>query len=202
MQSAELGTYLVDGNGMTLYYFTKDSPGVSNANANVIANWPVFYASSVIVTDLLNATDFGSITRADGAKQTTFKDYPLYFFIQDKAPVDTKGQGVNNVWFVVDPEKFVAPVTLSLVAKSFAFDKSTITVKAGARVTVNFDNQDGAPHNLAIYTNSSATTSIFVGTVITGPSQTTYFFAAPDTPGSYFFRCDIHPNMNGTFVVQ
>ena len=47
MHSATLGDYLVDGNGMTLYYFTKDSPGVSNASAAVIANWPVFYAATI-----------------------------------------------------------------------------------------------------------------------------------------------------------
>ncbi len=80
---------------------------------------------------------------------------------------------------------------------------STITVPAGASVTVNFDNQDsGIPHNFAAYTNSSATTPIFVGQVITGPATITYKFTAPSQPGNYFFRCDVHPTiMTGTFVV-
>ena len=81
---------------------------------------------------------------------------------------------------------------------------STITVKAGSQVTVNFNNMDvGVPHNLAVYTNSSASTSIFVGQIITGPATATYTFTAPSTPGTYFFRCDVHPaNMIGQFIVQ
>lgn len=95
-------------------------------------------------------------------------------------------------------------MTIDLVAQNIAFDKSTITVPAGAQVTVNFDNKDsGIPHNLAVYTNSSATTSIFVGSIITGPKTITYTFKAPTTPGTYFFRCDVHPTlMTGNFVVQ
>jgi plastocyanin len=95
-------------------------------------------------------------------------------------------------------------VTIDLVAKNIAFDKSTITVPAGAEVTVNFDNQDsGIPHNFAVYTNASASTSIFVGQIISGPAKVTYKFTAPTTPGNYFFRCDVHPSiMTGSFVVQ
>jgi plastocyanin len=95
-------------------------------------------------------------------------------------------------------------VTIDLTAKNVAFNMNTITVPAGAEVTVNFDNQDsGIPHNFAVYTDSSASTSIFVGQVITGPKQTTYTFTAPSAPGNYFFRCDVHPvQMTGTFVVQ
>ena len=95
-------------------------------------------------------------------------------------------------------------VTIDLIAQNIAFSKSTITVPAGATVKVNFDNKDsGVAHNFALYTNSSATTSIFVGDIITGPATITYTFLAPSTPGSYFFRCDIHPTMMiGTFIVQ
>jgi plastocyanin len=95
-------------------------------------------------------------------------------------------------------------VTIDLVAKNVAFDKSTITVPAGAEVTVNFDNEDtGIPHNFSVYTDSSAKTSIFVGQIISGPKTITYHFKAPAKPGTYFFRCDVHPTiMTGTFVVQ
>ena len=93
--------------------------------------------------------------------------------------------------------------TVDLTADAMAFDTSTITVPAGAEVTVNFDNQDdGIPHNVAVYTDSSATEAIFVGDVITGPAETTYTFTAPSEPGTYYFRCDVHPEMNGDFVVE
>jgi len=70
-------------------------------------------------------------------------------------------------------------------------------------VTVKFDNKDsGIPYNFAVYTNSEATTQIFRGEIITGPKTTTYTFTAPCTPGSYWFRCDVHPTiMYGTFRV-
>jgi plastocyanin len=94
-------------------------------------------------------------------------------------------------------------VTVSLVARNMAFDKTTITVTAGASVTMTFENQDSVPHNFALYTNSGASQSIFIGQVITGPKMITYTFTAPSTPGTYFFRCDVHPTaMTGSFIVN
>ena len=94
--------------------------------------------------------------------------------------------------------------TVNLTADNMAFDTDTITVPAGAEVTMNFDNQDdGIPHNVAVYTDSSAAEEIFVGETITGPETTTYIFTAPEEPGTYFFRCDVHPQqMTGDFIVE
>jgi alpha-glucoside transport system substrate-binding protein len=41
--------------------------------------------------------------------QTTYKGWPLYYFVNDQAAGDTLGQGVNNVWFVIDPANFPPP---------------------------------------------------------------------------------------------
>lgn len=69
-----------------------------------------------------------------------------------------------------------------------------ITVPAGSAVTVGFDNTDrGVPHNTAILTDSSAMTNIFRGQKGTGPTTTTHTFSAPSQPGTYYFRCDVHP---------
>lgn len=76
-------------------------------------------------------------------------------------------------------------ITIDLAARNMAFDKSTITVPAGASVTMNFTNKDSAPHNFALYTDSSARTSIFVGKTISS-STITYEFTVPSTPGEYF----------------
>jgi plastocyanin len=92
-------------------------------------------------------------------------------------------------------------ITIDLTAQSFTFSQSTITVPAGAGVIINFNNKDSAPHNFAAYTDSKATTSIFVGKLITGPASITYDFKAPAKAGDYFFRCDAHPQMTGKFVV-
>lgn len=90
---------------------------------------------------------------------------------------------------------------VKITAENFAFDISTITVPAGSQVIVEFENEDRAPHNVAFYTTPSVTTTIYKGEIITGPSKITYTFTAPSTPGTYFFRCDVHPSMQGQFVV-
>ncbi len=95
-------------------------------------------------------------------------------------------------------------VNINLTAQNTAFDKSTITVPSGSQITVNFNNTDnGVPHTFSVYTDSSAATVIFKGNPITGPATTAYKFTAPTKPGTYFFRCDIHPTqMTGQFIVQ
>ena len=106
MNNATLGTYLADEKGMTLYYYTKDSPGKSTATGTVLANWPVFNPSGFTFPSVLNASDFGTITRDDGAKQATYKGYPLYYYIKDIASGAVLGQGVGSVWYVIVPATF------------------------------------------------------------------------------------------------
>jgi glucose/arabinose dehydrogenase/plastocyanin len=96
-----------------------------------------------------------------------------------------------------------AATMVNIGADNLAFDTSTIMVPAGAEVTMVFDNQDdGVPHNVAVYDSPLRTEQIFVGEVITGPAETTYTFTAPPEPGTYYFQCDIHPDMNGEFIVE
>ena len=109
----DLGNYLVDGNGNTLYYFTRDTMGRSDCSGNCIENWPAFSVSSFVVPSALNASDFATITRADGKPQVTYKGYPLYYFVRDKKRGDVTGEGVNGVWYVVDPDKF-PPANMSM----------------------------------------------------------------------------------------
>ena len=78
------------------------------------------------------------------------------------------------------------------------FSSDRLTVPSGEPFGLVFDNEDeGVPHNVAIYTDDSAVQSLFVGDVIEGPETATYDVPALD-PGEYFFRCDVHPQMNGT----
>lgn len=94
-------------------------------------------------------------------------------------------------------------VTVNVVASNFEFDTDTITVPAGADVTIQFRNEDlGIPHNVAVYDSSARTEQIFVGEIITGPAEITYTFTAPSEPGTYYFQCDVHPSMNGDFIVE
>ncbi len=97
----------------------------------------------------------------------------------------------------------VASVTVHVSADNFAFNVSVISVPSGANVSIVFENlQSGVPHNIAIYTDSAATTLIYRGAIVTGVATMTYNFMAPVAPGNYYFRCDLHPTqMNGTFTV-
>lgn len=96
-----------------------------------------------------------------------------------------------------------AATTVNIAADNLAFDTSTITVPAGAEVTMVFANRDdGVPHNVAVYDSPLRTEQIFVGEVIDGPAEITYTFTAPSEPGTYYFQCDIHPDMNGEFIVE
>ena len=96
------------------------------------------------------------------------------------------------------------PVNVTVVAKNIQYDIHTITASAGVQVTVTLDNQDsGVLHNIAFYTDRSASTAIQKGNIITGPATEDVVFTAPSTPGTYFFRCDVHPDtMTGQFIVQ
>ena len=98
-----------------------------------------------------------------------------------------------------------SPTGTSLVvtAKGVHFDKSCLAAPAGKPFTITFTNTDsGVPHNVAVYTNSSGTTNLFRGSIVTGPKTATYHVPALKA-GTYYFRCDVHPQaMNGTFVVK
>jgi plastocyanin len=96
------------------------------------------------------------------------------------------------------------PVTLTIVAKNTSFNLKTITANAGQEVTVTLDNQDtGVIHNIGFYTDRSASQVIQDGALLTGAATEQITFTAPAAPGTYYFRCDVHPDqMNGAFVVQ
>jgi predicted lipoprotein with Yx(FWY)xxD motif len=101
-----IGKYLTDSEGMTLYWFKMDAPGSSACTGPCIKNWPVYYGESIEAPEGTKKDEFGTITRADGKKQTTFRGYPLYYWVNDTKPGDTNGEGLNGVWFVVKPDSF------------------------------------------------------------------------------------------------
>jgi predicted lipoprotein with Yx(FWY)xxD motif len=103
-----LGNYLANETGFTLYYFLNDSPGngTSTCYGGCADAWPVFYSENVTVPEGLNASDFTTINRTDGTMQTAYKGWPLYFYYEDAEAGDVYGQGVNDVWYVINPDNF------------------------------------------------------------------------------------------------
>ncbi|MBV7509436.1 hypothetical protein KW850_30205 [Bacillus sp. sid0103] len=103
LDNANTGKYLADSKGMALYWFTKDQVGKSNCSGECLVKWPAFSAKDFEVPEGFNKSDFGTIKREDnGAEQVTYKGYPLYYWINDKAKGDVTGQGVGNVWYIVN----------------------------------------------------------------------------------------------------
>lgn len=97
-----MGLYMIDTSGITLYYFLKDTPGQSACTGACITLWPPFSAYPVTAPSVLKITDFSSVSRPDGMKQTAFMGRPLYYYSGDKKPGDTNGQGFNNLWYVAN----------------------------------------------------------------------------------------------------
>ncbi|HYV01708.1 MAG TPA: multicopper oxidase domain-containing protein [Actinomycetota bacterium] len=93
--------------------------------------------------------------------------------------------------------------SLSVTAQTTAFDASCLAAPANTPFTIQLMNMDaGVPHNVSIFTDSSATQALFIGEVVNGPTTVTYEVPALK-PGTYFFRCDVHPTqMTGNFVVK
>jgi predicted lipoprotein with Yx(FWY)xxD motif len=100
-----LGKYLSAYNGMTVYTYANDGGNVSNCTGACADTWPPYTVPS---TDAINVPavitgTVGAITRADGTIQVTYNSAPLYFYAQDAAYTDTKGEGVGEVWHVAKP---------------------------------------------------------------------------------------------------
>jgi len=100
----KLGKILVDGKGMTLYVFDKDTTGKSNCNGNCLIKWPALGAAddnTKVTSDSSITGTFSIITRDNGDYQVAINGMPLYTYQPDTKPGDTTGQAVGEVWWVV-----------------------------------------------------------------------------------------------------
>jgi len=100
-----LGNYLVNQTGFALYYYSNDSSinGDSTCYDECAETWKPFHAENMTLPDSLRPIDFATITRTDGSKQTTFKEWPLYLYSGDSDAGDVFGSGKEGLWHVVDP---------------------------------------------------------------------------------------------------
>jgi predicted lipoprotein with Yx(FWY)xxD motif len=101
LASADLGEILVDAEGVTVYLFVPDSQGESTCYDECEANWP-FVGELATVVDGLDASLLGTTERTTGDLQATYNGWPLYYLANDAAPGDVNGQGVRDVWYVLD----------------------------------------------------------------------------------------------------
>ncbi|MFJ3976730.1 SCO0930 family lipoprotein [Streptomyces sp. NPDC090021] len=102
----KLGEHIVDGRGMTVYRFKKDTawPMVSNCVGDCLTKWPVVPPVDKANAKGITEKNYRVMDRPDGKQQQTVDCWPVYTFSGDKKPGDTNGQGVGGTWYAVSPD--------------------------------------------------------------------------------------------------
>ena len=98
-----LGSFLVAGNGMTLYTKKEDTANKSTCYGACATNWPPLTVSGKISVAEEVYGKTATIKRTGGGTQVTYNGKPLYFWKGDKKVGDTTGNGFNGIWSVVKP---------------------------------------------------------------------------------------------------
>lgn len=151
-------------------------------------SWQVFVFSLVPLALVFAGVIIGSMNGVDSRREV----FPT------AAPRPENGNA--------EPQPTAAPGTtaLTIVAQNLAFDPEALSAPAGQPVALTMDNQDaGVLHNVSVYADRGFSQPIFQGELVTGVTSITYNFDAPSTPGTYPFRCDVHPDtMVGQLTVN
>jgi len=102
-----IGRILVDSKGITLYDFVTDKGGVSGCYGACAALWPpLITKGKPHAGPGVRASLLGTTKRKDGKLEVTYNHHPLYYFVTDRKPGQTTGQGVNQFggpWWVLSP---------------------------------------------------------------------------------------------------
>jgi len=90
---------------------------------------------------------------------------------------------------------------LRIVANNLHFDRDCLAAPANQPFAITLNNQEnGIPHNISIYPTGQGGNPLFKGEIVTGV-QTTVYRVRGLPAGTYYFQCDVHPDMNGALVV-
>jgi predicted lipoprotein with Yx(FWY)xxD motif len=105
LANSKLGHILVDSKGVTLYDFVKDKGTTSACYGACAALWPPLITKGKPVAGPgVRASLLGTTKRKDGKLEVTYGGHPLYYFVTDRKPGQTTGQGVNQFggpWWVI-----------------------------------------------------------------------------------------------------
>jgi predicted lipoprotein with Yx(FWY)xxD motif len=101
------GRILVDTAGRTLYLFEADKANMSNCSSSCLSVWPALTAHvKPHARSGASASKIGTISVAHGKRQVTYAGHPLYYYVGDRKPGQTNGQGLNQFgakWYVLSP---------------------------------------------------------------------------------------------------
>jgi len=85
--------------GMALYTFDSDEPGVSKCTDGCLTRWPALIAREGAEAQ----GAYSLIERSSGEKQWALNGMPLYFYYDDLKAGDTNGDEVGQVWRLARP---------------------------------------------------------------------------------------------------
>ncbi|MBA8989404.1 putative lipoprotein with Yx(FWY)xxD motif [Curtobacterium pusillum] len=104
--STSLGTVVVDGKGMTAYFYDQDvkGSGKSTCTGGCAAAWPAIESDTAKPAVSGVTGTVGTITGVDGKLQVTVDGRPIYTYAADSKAGDVTGQGVGGVWYAVSPD--------------------------------------------------------------------------------------------------
>ena len=158
-QNDQLGSFLADDKGMTLYLFTKDTPNTTVCYEKCAVAWPpLLTTGDPVAGEGVDASLLGTTDRTDGTVQVTYNGWPLYYYEKDKAPGDVVGQDVGGVWFVVSPA--------GEMVETAAATEAPVASEAGATVNLTQNDQlgsflaDDKGMTLYLFTKDSPNTTV------------------------------------------
>jgi len=101
----DYGPILVNGDGMPLYIYDKDTQnGTTSACTDeaCTANWtPLTTEGTATAGPGVIQSLLGTITREDGTTQVTYNGWPLYTYSNDTSADSPAGQGAEPGWTLV-----------------------------------------------------------------------------------------------------
>jgi predicted lipoprotein with Yx(FWY)xxD motif len=101
---SNLGRVLVDAHGKTLYIWAHDKGSKSTCNGDCAEYWPpLLTRGQPVASGGAKAALLGTSRRSDGRMQVTYAGHPLYYFVQDAKPGQTKGEGLTGFGGRWDP---------------------------------------------------------------------------------------------------
>jgi predicted lipoprotein with Yx(FWY)xxD motif len=104
-------TVLTTTSGMTLYYFTPDTPTKSACTGHCAAVWPPLTTKATALKAPPGVPGQFTVVKDANGRQVAYNGHLLYTFARDKAPGQALGEGLLGKWFVATPN--LAPATSS-----------------------------------------------------------------------------------------
>ena len=123
-----LGRVLVDAKGKTLYLWAHDKGRKSTCYGDCAEYWPPLLTNVKAAAGVgANAGLIGTTVRTDGHMQVTYNGHPLYYFVQDTKPGQTKGEALTGFGGRWDPVSAAGqPVRSTMTPTSAAPIQATV----------------------------------------------------------------------------